>query len=84
MTDRDTLINARKKFRRALGVPIIQLPGQRRLMGGKDLNGSVWVQIEGQDRITMPPKQAIEFAVGLLKACGIHLEQVNTDDLVDG
>jgi len=84
MSDRDSLINARRSFRRNLGLPVIQLPGQRRLMGGKDLNGSVWVQIEGQDRITMPPKQAIEFAVGLLKACGIQLEQVNADDLVDG
>jgi hypothetical protein len=73
-----------RKFRRDLGVPLIQLPGQRRLLGGKDLNGSIWVQIEGQDRITMPPKQAIEFAIGLLKAAGIQLEQVNTDELVDG
>lgn len=78
------LVKARNKFRRDLGVPLIQLPGQRRLMGGKDLNGAIWVQVEGGDRITMPPKQAIEFAIGLLKAAGIQLEEVNTDDLVDG
>lgn len=78
----DMLIKARQKFRRDTGNPIIQLPGQRRLFGGKDLNGGVWVQIEGQDRITMPPKQAVEFAVGLLRACGIHLEEVNTDELL--
>lgn len=76
--------DAIRKFRRDLGVPLIQLPGQRRLMGGKDLNGSIWVQIEGQDRITMPPKQAVEFAIGLLKAAGIHLEEVNMDELVNG
>lgn len=73
-----------RKFRRDLGVPKIQLPGQRGLMGGKDLNGAIWVQIEGCPRITMPPKTAIEFAVGLLKAAGIHLEEVNTDELCDG
>lgn len=78
------LVKARQKFRRDLGLPVIQLPGQRRLFGGKDLNGGVWVQIEGQDRITMPPKQAIEFAIGLLKACGIQLEEVNTDSLLNG
>ncbi len=76
--------NLLRKFRRDLGVPMIQLPGQRRLMGGKDLNGAIWVQIEGCDRITMPPKTAVEFAIGLLKAAGIQLEEVNTDELVDG
>lgn len=78
------LVKARQQFRRDLGLPTIQLPGQRRLLGGKDLNGAVWVQIEGQDRITMPPKQAIEFAMGLLKACGIQLEEVNANELLDG
>lgn len=78
------LVKARQKFRRALGQPIIQLPGQRRLFGGKDLNGGVWVQIEGQDRITMPPKQAIEFAIGLLKACGVQLEEANASELLNG
>ena len=78
------LVKARQKFRRDLGQPIIQLPGQRRLFGGKDLNGGVWVQIEGQDRITMPPKQAIEFAIGLLKACGVQLEEANANELMNG
>lgn len=84
MSERDNLMAARDKFRRQLGTPIIQLPGQRRLMGGKDMNGAVWVQIEGQDRITMPPQQAIEFAIGLLKACGIQLEQTNVTELLNG
>lgn len=73
-----------RKFRTHLGLPVIQLPGQRRLMGGKDLNGAVWVQIDGQDRITLPPRQAVEFAVGMLKACGIELQEVNVDELIDG
>ena len=73
-----------RKFRRNLGLPVIRLPNQRGIMGGKDLNGAVWIQIEGCDRITLPPKQAVEFAVGMLKACGIQLEEVKMDELVDG
>lgn len=71
-----------RKFRRDLGLPIIALPGQRRIMGGKDMNGAVWIGIEGQDRITMPPRQAIEFAIGVLRACGIQLEECDVDNLL--
>ncbi len=73
-----------RKFRTDLGLPVIALPGQRRIMGGKDLNGAVWIQIEGRERITMPPRAAVEFAVGILKACGIELQEVNVDELIDG
>lgn len=71
-----------RKFRRNNGLPIIELPNQRRVLGGKDLNGGIWIQIEGGPRITMPPKQALEFAVGMLRACGVQLEECDVDNLL--
>lgn len=71
-----------RKFRRNSGMPIVAMPGQRRILGGKDFNGAIWIQIEGQDRITMPPKQALEFGIGLLRACGVQLEECDVDNLL--
>lgn len=71
-----------RKFRRNNGVPVIELPNQRRILGGKDLNGAIWIQIEGAPRVTMPPKQAIELSIGILRACGIQLEECDVDNLL--
>jgi len=71
-----------RKFRCIDGAPLIALPNQRRLFGGRDLNGAIWIQIEGCPRITMPPKQAVEFAIGLLSAGGVQLEECDVDNLL--
>jgi hypothetical protein len=54
--------------------PNAVLPDQRRFTGGKNLDGSFWVEIEGQGRVTMPPQAAFDMAVGLLRAMGIDIK----------
>lgn len=57
-------------------LPMIQLPGQVHMTGGRNLDGSVWISIEGRGQITMPPKQAMEMALGILRTLGITIEEV--------
>jgi hypothetical protein len=52
----------------------IILPGERRMTGGKSLNGGVWLDIDGRGRIEMSPDQALSLAVGIMKNLGIEFE----------
>lgn len=54
-------------------IPALQLPDQRRLTGGKNLDGSFWIEIEGQGRVTMPPAHCLQMCVGFLRAMGIEV-----------
>jgi hypothetical protein len=54
--------------------PNTTLPGQRRFTGGKNLDGSFWIEIEGQGRVTMPPQAAFDMAVGILRDLGIEIQ----------
>jgi len=56
-------------------LPTLMLPNQRRLMGGRNLDGSFWIQIEGSgERVVMPPQQAMEMAVSILRSLGWQIE----------
>lgn len=48
----------------------------RRVSGGKNLDGSFWLEIEGQERVTLSPRQWHDMAVGMLEALGIGIEHV--------
>jgi hypothetical protein len=52
----------------------IILPGERRMTGGKSLNGGVWLDIDGRGRIELSPDQGLELATGLLRALGINIQ----------
>lgn len=53
--------------------PNAMTPDHRRFTGGKNMDGTYWIEIEGQGRVTMLPAQAFQMAVGLLRAMGIDL-----------
>lgn len=50
------------------------LPGERRMVGGRNLDGGVWLDIDGRGRITLRPEQALALAQGLLNALGYRME----------
>jgi hypothetical protein len=52
----------------------IVLPGERRMTGGRSLNGGVWLDIDGRGRIELSPQQGLELATGMLRALGINVE----------
>lgn len=54
-------------------IPGILLPNTRRLRGGKNLDGSLWLEMDGGERINMPPAAAFEMACGILKALGCEV-----------
>lgn len=51
----------------------LQLLNQRRLTGGKNLDGSFWIEIEGQGRVQLSPQQVLDMSVGFLRALGLDV-----------
>ena len=51
----------------------IILPGERRMRGGKSLNGGIWLEFDDK-RIEMSPDQALQLVGGILKNLGIEIE----------
>lgn len=52
----------------------VKLLNQRRLTGGKNLDGSFWIEIEGQGRVTLSPQQVFDMSTGFLRAIGYTLD----------
>jgi hypothetical protein len=52
----------------------IVLPGERRMRGGKSLNGGIWLDLDGKGRIELSPDQALQLAAGIFKNLGIEIE----------
>jgi hypothetical protein len=52
----------------------IILPGERRMKGGRSLNGGIWLDIDGKGRIELSPDQAIQLATGILRNLGMAVE----------
>ena len=52
----------------------VQLLNQRRLTGGKNLDGSFWIEIEGQGRVVLSPQQVLDMSVGFMRALGINID----------
>lgn len=52
----------------------IVLPGERRMKGGRSLNGGVWLELDGHGRIELSPDQALQLATGILRNIGINIE----------
>lgn len=50
------------------------LPGERRMTGGKSLNGGIWLDLDGRGRIELSPDQAFQLAVGIFKNLDIDME----------
>lgn len=63
-----------QKLKDALIVPSVGLAQQRRLTGGKNLDGSFWIEIEGQGRVMLSPQQMFGICTGFLRAMGIELQ----------
>jgi hypothetical protein len=55
--------------------PELLIPNQRRLLGGKNLDGGMWFEFEGiEGRLNMSPQQAFDMAVNILKTIGVDME----------
>lgn len=65
-------------FRNALVLPPFGLTGPSRvhLSGGKNLDGSFWLEIGGQPRVNIPPREAEIMALSILRALGHTIEEV--------
>lgn len=68
-------MTARRDLKNGIVLPTVMLPGERRMRGGKNLDGSFWIEIDGQGRLTMPPAQAMQMAIGILRAYGYAIEE---------
>jgi hypothetical protein len=57
------------------------LPGERHLRAGRELDGRIWIQVDNQARVMVPPAKAVLYAVELLKLCGVQLavDRVNEE-----
>jgi hypothetical protein len=54
--------------------PLVRAIDQRQLTVGKDLNGCVWLEIEGGPRITLTPDKAFKIADAMFKLVGIEMD----------
>lgn len=54
--------------------PRLILPNQRKVSGGKNLDGSYWLEIEGSPRVSLTPQQIYDISIGFLRALGFALE----------
>ncbi len=52
----------------------IVLPGERRMRGGRNLDGRVYLDFDGHDRINIKPDQAFRLASGILRILGVNVE----------
>ena len=57
-----------------LQVPQVWQSVGRPMRGGRNLDGSLWMQVDGRDRITMAPREAFEVARNLLTMLGIQVD----------
>lgn len=46
----------------------------RPMRGGRNPDGSVWMQVDGRDRITMTPRDAFDVARNILATLGIKVD----------
>ena len=53
------------------------LHGQRRMTGGKMIDGRIWLELDGKKRIELTPHSAFELAKGILRNLGYELEIEN-------
>ncbi len=53
------------------GLPTLN---QRRLTGGKNLDGSFFIEIEGSGRVVLSPQQVLDMCMGYLRELGINIE----------
>ena len=72
------MTSLKDQFKNALVLPPfgLQQPGMRRLTGGKNMDGTFWLEIEGQGRIILRPQEAEAMALAILRALGHTIEQV--------
>lgn len=50
------------------------LRGQRRMSGGKTLDGKVWLELDGRHRIELTPEDAFDLAKKIFQTIGVELE----------
>jgi hypothetical protein len=50
------------------------LPQDRRIKGGRNLDGGIWLDIDGRGRLDIRPDQAFQLAKGILHALGVNVE----------
>ena len=62
----------------------ILLPGERHLRAGKGIDGRIWMQIDDQPRVNVPPGRVVTYAVELLKLCGVQVSIESVDDRAGG
>jgi hypothetical protein len=61
------------------------LPNQGRVRGGKNLDGSIWLELtpargaQVPVRVGIPPDKAVELAIGILKVCGYEMQQIHDE-----
>lgn len=60
--------------RKGLILPPTQIQEQRRMSGGKDLDGSYFIEVEGWGRAKMSPQQALELSTAFLRALGFNIK----------
>lgn len=53
------------------------LRGQRRMTGGKMIDGKIWLELDGKKRIELTPHDAFELAKGILRNLDYVLEIEN-------
>lgn len=52
----------------------VLLPGERRMVGGRDLDGGIWLDFDGKGRVNLRPDQALSLAHGIMRALGYTIE----------